>query len=70
MSRFDWDTYNATKDSPAGAVHATKVDWTEYLPEDDSADATHRATPGWQTILGIVFIVGVLTFFAFVSAII
>lgn len=70
MSRFDWDTYNATKDSPAGAVHATKVDWTEYLPGDASAGEVHRAPAAWHTVLGIVFVAGILAFFAFVSTII
>ncbi|MCK9551303.1 hypothetical protein [Aquamicrobium sp.] len=70
MSRFDWDTYNATKDSPAGAVHATKIDWTEYLPEDDSTDVNHPVSATWHAVVGLVFVAGILAFFAFVSTII
>ncbi|WP_037489127.1 hypothetical protein [Sphingobium indicum] len=70
MSGFDWDTYNATKDSPAGAVHATKIDWTEYLPADDSVDVPSAVPTTWQVVLGLAFAVGILAFFAFVSTII
>ncbi|RIA46263.1 hypothetical protein DFR49_0798 [Hephaestia caeni] len=70
MSQFDWDTYNATKDSPAGAVHASKIDWTEYLPGDDPADVADPASTKWQVVLTVVFVASILAFFAFVSTII
>ena len=70
MSRFDWDTYNATKDSPAGAVHATKTDWTDYLPGDDHVETEPAAPSIWQVLLAVGFVVALLLFFAFISTVI
>ena len=70
MSGFDWDTYNATKDSPAGAVHATKVDWTEYLPSDDYTEEGIAAPSVWQIAPAIGFVIAIVFFFIFMSAIV
>jgi len=70
MSRFDWDTYNATKDSAGGAVHATRVDWADYLPDVEDEEGVSDPATRLQIVLVVVFAACILAFFGFVSSLI
>lgn len=67
MSRFDWGTYNATKDREAGPVYSWETDWSEILSDTDDQAIPHRGYSRWQQAVAVGFALGVGAFFLFIS---